>query len=265
MKIQTQVIFLTIAGFQIKIIFGKTDWLFAKNKLRDEIVYYYKDFISNMKPRKLDFTIELIEKKGVELLHKQYESKYFVNLFEEFGKNKIVGYYSINLVQLQLIIRNIIFKLSLKYKVFFLHSSAADINGEACLFLGNQGAGKSTIVNLLKEKFPLLADDISIIRNELNEYYFYQTPFIEREWIRKKSIKYKIAKIFFLKKAHNFMLQKIKNKDYILKKIIEQLFVNKESENIQIKYLTAFVSEFNHFYSLSFAKEKAGLIKLFSL
>ena len=41
----------------------------------------------------------------------------------------------------------------------FLHASAAVVEGGAMLFLGHSTSGKSTIVRMLAEEFPTLADD----------------------------------------------------------------------------------------------------------
>lgn len=41
----------------------------------------------------------------------------------------------------------------------FLHASAVNVSGKAILFLGHSGSGKSTISQLLADRFPRIADD----------------------------------------------------------------------------------------------------------
>ena len=45
----------------------------------------------------------------------------------------------------------------------FLHASSVLVSGGALLFLGNSGAGKSTMCQLLSQSFPVLADDIVFV------------------------------------------------------------------------------------------------------
>jgi hypothetical protein len=46
-----------------------------------------------------------------------------------------------------------------KFDGLFLHASAVNMNGGACLFLGHSTSGKSTIARLLEKQAPVLADD----------------------------------------------------------------------------------------------------------
>lgn len=48
---------------------------------------------------------------------------------------------------------------SLHRKGVFLHCSSVYVSGKAILFLGHSNAGKSTISQLLSERYPVIADD----------------------------------------------------------------------------------------------------------
>jgi hypothetical protein len=265
MKIKSNIINLSIAGFHIRLIFKDTELLFAKNKLIEGITIVHKGFIIHGKNGTPDFTISFVDRKINDFLHIENGNKYFINLFEEISNSKISCFYHIDLMQVQLIIRYAIAKLSEKHNVFFLHSSAVGLNGKVYIFLGHQGAGKSTTANLLVGKHVLLADDVSIIRKEGGKYYFYQTPFIERERMERDSKKHIIKGVFFLRKRNFFSLEKIIDKDYILPKTIKQLFANNPgNKNIQAKYVIDFVNQSDFFYLLSFAKRKKDLNDLFA-
>ncbi|HNS31364.1 MAG TPA: hypothetical protein PKN36_00090 [bacterium] len=49
-------------------------------------------------------------------------------------------------------------------KAFFLHSSAAILNGQGLIFVGHSEAGKSTTLKMLKGKAEILCDDRNILR-----------------------------------------------------------------------------------------------------
>jgi len=56
-----------------------------------------------------------------------------------------------------------------------LHSAALIIDGKGYLFVGQSGAGKSTISLLLKERGEVLCDDRNIVRREANGFRLYGT------------------------------------------------------------------------------------------
>ena len=81
-----------------------------------------------------------------------------------------------------------------------------------------EGAGKSTVIKLLRFHHPAQADDNVIIKKErITPYFFYQTPFIEKEWWVNPS-KYQINKIFFLRKARYTRIEKNRGEKIFIKK-----------------------------------------------
>jgi serine kinase of HPr protein (carbohydrate metabolism regulator) len=147
---------------------------------------------------------------------------------------------------------------------FFLHCSGVFIDKNAYLFLGQQGAGKSTIATMLNDVASLLADDSGIIVKEGSDFYFYQTPFIEKKQYLKTIEKFYIKKIFFIKKSAICCEKKILDKKEILDLLIKQLWTDKKRLNIQFKLLVDFVvSNFSQFYWLYFPKNKDIVIDWF--
>jgi hypothetical protein len=65
--------------------------------------------------------------------------------------------------------------------LFPFHASALSLNGEAMLFLGEKGAGKSTMaLEILNKGGQFLADDICLIEKKGTQYYVCPTvPFIK--------------------------------------------------------------------------------------
>lgn len=258
-----EVTILNIANFNIQIKFGKTEWPWLKKKMIDELFNYYDGFIVNEAPKKIDYKINFIDKKTLEIISRFKEKKTFINFYQEEKNGDITTFYQISISQFQLVIRDVLEKLLTKNKGFIFHASASNVKGRAYIFLGRPGAGKSTVMKLLNERFPSLADDSVIIRKENKSYSLYQTPFIEKEnWVKKRHGDFPIKKIFFLRKANYFKMEKISNKDFLLKKIIQQFWTEENHLKRQIKYVMRFVAEFNNFYFLYFAKEAEGLIKL---
>lgn len=254
-------IYLKIAGFYIKLQFCKTipSLDFVKEKFKKNIITYYRGFISDDKPKEIDYLIKLIGARELPALKKNNHT--FISLYEETGKNKIITYYQISQMQMCLVVRHVLGRLLLT-KGFFLHASASNIEGKANIFLGKTGSGKSTVMTFLKERFPPLADDTIILKKESNEFYLYQTSFPEKNnCFLKNSNRYPIEGIFFLHKTNHFKKERIKDKDYILRRIISQFLAEKKCVNKQIPILMNFVSIMNNFYGLYFAKDKTHLIK----
>lgn len=257
-------IYFQIAGFLIKIIFQKTESSFHQKTFKKAVTIHFNGFITQINNQQPDYCISFIEQNYFEILRKGDKKKHLVNLIDYNSKKSLTSYYHISIAQFEFILRTIIQNLLFQNSGFILHASACLINGEANIFTGFSGIGKSTIIRLLKNNYQILADDSIIIRKIKNTFYLYQTPITDKEWwIKKGSSKYALGKVFFLHQAKIFGIEKQQNKDRILKKILSQFWT---ADNInakrQIPYILEFISHFHHFYQLSFRKEKMELIKV---
>jgi serine kinase of HPr protein (carbohydrate metabolism regulator) len=189
-------IYLTVSGFNIEIYLTKASNNVFQDKIKKEIYYSCKEFINVHKPEKIDYVIKFLETPQIPSFTKK--RIFYISLYAEKTKT-IETYYQINSTLFLVILKYILVKL-LGNKGFFLHGSASLINNKANLFLGKPGSGKSTIISLINKKYQSLADDILILRKEHGQYLVYQSPFLEKIFLTKKSTPYYLGKIFFLKK-----------------------------------------------------------------
>lgn len=251
---------LNIAGFNIQINLTPTEWEFAFKLKEEEIQKYWKGFIVG-KPTKIDYKINFVERSYLEVLYKKKEKKQYMGFFEEKNKKEINTFYQINIFQFQVILRRII-NILLAGNGFILHGSASQVSGQAYLFTGNNGAGKSTTMKLLNPEYPALADDTAIIKKEKNQYFLYQTPFIEKEWwVKKNSQKLPLKKVYFLKKKRYFKEEIIEDKGFLFEKVIKQFWTEDDKfVTKKTKLIYQFTHSFNHFYYLSLDKNKTKLL-----
>ena len=258
-------IILKIAGFRISISL-QTEWQYLKKKISKEINKYFSGFIDFSGIQfKTDFEIIITHKRHIPFIIKNSGKSYYMSLFEEKNNHTIVVVHIISMLELQLILGEVINRLLYKNNGFILHGSAVNSPDGVIIFNGQNGAGKSTAMRLLQPNFPGLSDDSLIIRKEDDKYFFYQLPLVERSyWIKKTGKKYKINKIFVLRKSSIYKITKITDKGYILKHFSGQVFSEKKYISKSLKQLIDFINNFDNFYFLYFAKNKKKLLKLLS-
>ncbi len=74
--------------------------------------------------------------------------------------------------------------LSHQRGVLPMHASAIDYQGEAVLFAGSAGSGKSTTAVAFGQKgFPVMSDDISVIRFQKDQPVLYPGPVRSKLWL----------------------------------------------------------------------------------
>ena len=255
-------IYLNIAGFNLKICFHKLENLPLKNHLINELNYYYSGFFTH-KPLKIDFTIHFIDNRLIEGMTIPYRNKLYINLYDITAENEIVTFYTIGIYQFQLLLTRIILRLFQKNDGFYLHASAVAINDHAIVFTGKPGSGKSTAANLLCQKYHKIADDGIFIRKIKGKYFCYSTPILDADLIGlKKNQKYYLDSVFFLRKAYIFKIIPIQDKEYIIQRILKQLITERELMKDHSRSVTQFANSFNNFNFLYFAKNQKKLVEL---
>lgn len=103
-------------------------------------------------------------------------------------------------------VKNIFGGYLLNHQGCMLHGSAVEIGGRGVIFVGEPGAGKSTIAKKLKIK--ILADDRSLVRFIENKPRVFCSPFYDRVNFEKNQANLDLKAIFILKKK--IKLDKIK-------------------------------------------------------
>lgn len=264
-----ETILIEIADFVICVNFKpspKPSYIpvFFKEKIKKEIIDYLKGYIIN-ENRKPDFYIDFVEKTP---LLKTESINSFSTMYYCFkSKKRIITYYHISLFQFQFIIKAIIARLFAGSSWFILHSSAVEKNGQSYIFTGNSGAGKSTAMSLLSNNkiYNAFSDDTSIIKQQNNDFYIYQTPFIEKNATIKKGAKRaKLKKVFFLKKSKYFKVERIYDKELISKTILNGIIAYSDMDmQKQANLAVKFIRQFNEFYFLYFSKDEKKLLNLF--
>jgi hypothetical protein len=139
---------------------------------------------------------------------------------------------------------------------FTIHGSGVSYNDKAYIFEGSNGAGKSTTAQLLNGLCNILSDDSILIRKMNKKFYFFQTLQYEKNYNFAKNKKsYPIDKVFFIRKANKCAVKEIKNKNFILKKMLKQLFTYPDKIKKQFPLIAEFVDK-TEFYYLYIKKDE---------
>ncbi|MFH1783021.1 MAG: radical SAM protein [Candidatus Omnitrophota bacterium] len=113
----------------------------------------------------------------------------------------------------------------------YFHSSGVDFEGKGLLFIGHAEAGKTTMAKLLEEKgADILCDERVIARKKNGQFRIYGT-WDHSDWNKVLNKSAPLKGIFFLEKSKHNYLEKVKNKQIIIKKLLSRVvrpFVDKE-------------------------------------
>lgn len=258
-----KIVNFNIADFRLNVILYDCSIPQHIKRLQTAINNHFKGFIVSKRHQKPDYTIYIKESHLVIIKHISSPKNWHTLLLTE-NKNSVTTFYYISIQQFVSIVSMIIEKLLLD-KGFALHSSSCVVNGKAVLFLGESGAGKSTIVNLLKSRYKVIADDSVIIRKIQQRFLVYQTFIINKNsWIKKKYTSYPLGPIFFLKKAKHFKTKKITTKELVLTRFSKQLWVEKRLKKNKMRMLMDLIDKNNDFYFLYFNKNPKETTAFFS-
>lgn len=262
---KSEILYLEIDNIVIKIIFFPYFLEFAREELIRRIKVLYQGFLSQSESKKPDFIINFYHSHSVKNTKKKSTGEVFGFIYKYIAKNEIISVYTISIYEFQNIIYDCIVKLLPKKEILMIHSSGIEIDGKAYIFLGDSGAGKSTTVKLLGNKFKPLADDSGFILNKKNKYFYLQTPFYDKEWrIPKKNILIPLGGVFFLKKSAKFYFKPLTRKENIAKLVLRQVISEKNANRYSFKLALDFALSYSNFNYMYFGKDETKLIDLFN-
>src|SRR3989344_3960714 len=260
-----KVIYISVGGFIIKISFFPSESKDTQQWFENYLPQYFAEFLIIRPQRRIDYYIDIKWDKKEEMIVREKEKKYYLNLFQKKGEKTLITNYQISISQLQIVLRYALHSLLMPNSGFFIHASSVLIEGKAYLFVGRPGAGKSTAARLLQKKYTRLSDDIIIIKKVDRKFMVYQTPILEKNKASKKSKgAIQLGKIFLLKKAKTFTIEPLKNNMQTFEKMLKQVFATRNEDiSTLAKTLTDLLAVQNIIQVLSFAKDEKKMLQLF--
>jgi len=257
-----EVVYIYVAQIYIRLIFGDaTTAPVIKERLKRDILKTYSEFIVYTIPDTVHFTIEFVGKNinSISLIDSRVG---YVSFFRKSGRKKIISYYHISITQFQFLLAEVLIE-ALNTSGLIIHASANLVNNKAVIFSGPSGVGKSTVMTMLNDVFPALADDIVIIKKEGLKFFMYQTPTYGREWwIQRSQKKYEIRRIFFLRQFPRLSSLHLTKRGHVLPLLMHELWIKeKKFLKKQVSLLANFVNTFDSFYELQFPLKKAVVVQ----
>lgn len=250
-------LYLLIANYTICLQFDSEEITYFRNNLIRLITSSYKPFFISTTSQ-IDFTILFRETKTLDFYLKKFNHKeIFYCSFVAYEWKKKVAYthFFISQMQFEQILKTTLTQHLLSGRGIFMHGSASLFQNKILLFLGDSGAGKSTIVRFLSSFCPVVADDQFIVRYTHRKLIFYQTPFYEKNWkFQRSPTGYRISHIFYLKKSKKNSVRSIQQRQNLTHLLLKQFIL--PTHNLQkyhLEILRYFISDYHH-YLLNFMK-----------
>jgi len=116
---------------------------------------------------------------------------------------------------------------------FLLHAASAVRNGQAFLFSGVSGAGKTTISRLAPPDATLLTDELSYLRREAAGDYAYGTPFAGELAKVGENVKAPLAAVFLLAQGPANRIDEMPRREATRALLRNVLFFAKDAELVR--------------------------------
>ena len=258
---------LQVAGFSIVVEFNeikRQDRRIIRDQFIDFFINQFRLFITEDKVDKPDLIISFEHQEEYKMIVEHQGKMFYIETFSFASKKRIVSNYQINIYQIQLLLREALQYLLQQHDGFIFHTSAVIVENKAYLFMGDSGAGKSTVMHTLSKKYKPLADDTLIVRKMKGRYQAFYTPFIEKViQFKKDSQSYSIDKVFFIKKSSDNKITPLSSIEIIIGKLAKQLLTNKEDYGKQMKSLLSFVSEEQKYFIWYLVRDEEQVLDFF--
>jgi hypothetical protein len=123
---------------------------------------------------------------------------------------------------------------------FLLHASSMIRNGQALLFAGQSGAGKTTMCRLAPEDSILLTDEISFVRRVGDTYCAFGTLFYGELAVPGKNTFAPVAALYLLEHASVNRVERVSPRQALTQFLRNVLLFARESESVHRVFASAF-------------------------
>ena len=244
--------YLRACDITIHLHFYPTEFLHQRKRTEAFVLYNRKNFLIP-KQKTIDYLINFMDFDGKDVILKKGKTTY-INCSKDLSSRSKKVYYHLSEVELNMIFIDVFEDLLPKKNIFLLHASAVAIKGNGVVFLGQSGAGKSTIVKLLADISKPLADDIIAVKKKDKALLLLQTPFGEKNKIEKTNKEYPLVSFYILSQGRVCHISNF-SQDRIVEALLKQLVAKKQNISTRIKGIMKISREVNIF-NLTFPKKK---------
>jgi hypothetical protein len=122
---------------------------------------------------------------------------------------------------------------------FLVHAASAIRHGDAFLFAGPSGAGKTTISRLAPPDAVLLTDEISYVRRKAGEYYACGTPFAGELAKVGENASAPLKALFLLSKGQENRVEQVSPADAVRQLLRNVLFFAEDRELVERVFQSA--------------------------
>ena len=122
---------------------------------------------------------------------------------------------------------------------FLLHAASAIGDGQAYLFSGVSGAGKTTMTRLAPPNITLLTDEISYLRPSAGGYSAFGTPFAGELARSGENCSAPVAALFFLEKGAENRIEELSSGEAVRRLMRNILFFAEDKRLVEQLFATA--------------------------
>lgn len=203
--IDTDTCFLNIGGFCLSIDFYNVEDEELRAQLKKFIVDYYKTtLINDPSLYTVQYEIHFVAEQQLKLLKNSKTSRggreFFMRTYTVGKKSAYVDYH-VSIVQFQFLLKIITQDLLEREHGFLLHCSGVHDGKQLYLFLGVNGAGKSTIMGNLRREYTAFADDVVVVRYVNREWRAFQFPLGKNEVPYVQDLSFPVKALLDIKKS----------------------------------------------------------------